>query len=135
MKRKQRFCENVPKGTLQLTPDMLVNAYEYLRITLPFRRMNLPEGDQLLFRVIGAKDRLGYFRGRYRRGKREDFNEIAISANEVSSTELLMATMAHEMIHLYQHESGTCPRGFHNKKFRQIAARVCRLHGFALEDF
>lgn len=133
--RKKNAGKKVQNGTLQLTPDMLVNAYEYLRDTLPFRRMNLPEGDQLLFRVIGAKDRLGYFRGRYRRGRSEDFNEIAISGNEVSSTALLMATMAHEMIHLYQHESGTCPRGFHNRKFRQIAARVCRLHGFQLEDF
>jgi hypothetical protein len=34
------------------------------------------------------------------------FSEIAISARLVSSTPLLLATMAHEMIHLYQDESG-----------------------------
>jgi hypothetical protein len=43
--------------------------------------------------------------------------------------------MAHEMIHLYQHEKGGCTRGVHNAHFMRLAARVCRVHGFDLESF
>ena len=42
--------------------------------------------------------------------------------------------MAHEMIHLYQDETGTA-RGHHNPKFRKLAKRVCTIHGFDLESF
>ena len=86
-------------GRLHLTPDSLENAYEYLRTTLPFRRMNLPHADNLVFRVMGARDRFGHFRGRIK--SMPEFNEIGVSIRVVKSTDLLMATMAHEMIHLY----------------------------------
>jgi hypothetical protein len=39
------------------------------------------------------------------------------------------------MIHLYQHENGSCTRGSHNSEFERIAARVCRIHGFDRESF
>jgi predicted SprT family Zn-dependent metalloprotease len=52
----------------------------------------------------------------------------------VKSTDLLLSTMAHEMIHLYQDETGTA-RGHHNPKFRKLAKRVCRIHGFDPESF
>jgi len=120
-------------GTLHLTPDCLENAYEYLRTTLPFRRMNLPHADDLVFRVMGARDRFGHFRGRIK--TKPELNEIGVSIKVVKSTDLLMATMAHEMIHLYQHENGSCTRGSHNSEFERIAARVCRIHGFDRESF
>ena len=120
-------------GRLHITPDCLENAYEYLRTTLPFRRMNLPHADNLVFRVMGARDRFGHFRGRIK--TKPELNEIGVSIQVVKSTDLLMATMAHEMIHLYQHENGTCTRGSHNTEFERIAARVCRIHGFHRESF
>jgi hypothetical protein len=120
-------------GRLHLTPDCLENAYEYLRGTLPFRRMNLPHADELVFKVMGARDRFGHFRGRIKTVP--DLNEIGVSIRVVNSTNLLMATMAHEMIHLYQHESGGCTRGHHNTEFERIATRVCRIHGFERESF
>ncbi len=120
-------------GRLHLTPDSLENAYEYLCTTLPFRRMNLPHADNLVFRVMGARDRFGHFRGRIKNVP--DLNEIGVSIRVVKSTDLLMATMAHEMIHLYQHESGGCTRAAHNSEFERIAARVCRIHGFDRESF
>jgi hypothetical protein len=52
----------------------------------------------------------------------------------VRSTDLLIATMAHEMIHLYQDENGTA-RGHHNAQFRRLAKRVCSIHGFDLKNF
>ena len=71
--------------------------------------MNLPHADNLVFRVMGARDRFGHFRGRIK--TKPELNEIGVSIQVVKSTDLLMATMAHEMIHLYQHENGSCTRG------------------------
>jgi len=120
---------------LTLTPQMLESAYEYLRLTPPFRGWDLPESDAISFRVLGARDRFGHFRGRHRRAEGADgFSEIAISAGLVRSTALLMATMAHEMIHLYQDETGTA-RGHHNPQFHKLARRVCAAHGFDYETF
>src|SRR5438067_11747929 len=129
---RKRSAENlVPAdatGALRLTPESLEGAYEFLRATLPFRRMNLPHADEILFRVMGTRDCFGHFRGRSKRAP--DFNEIGVSQRMVRSTDVLIATMAHEMIHLFQHESGSDSRTDHNAQFRRIAARVCRIHGF-----
>jgi hypothetical protein len=124
---------------LHLTPELLEASYEYLRLSPPFRGWNLPEGDQISFRVMGARDRYGHFRGRHTKARvgargADSFSEIAISAGKVRSTDVLMATMAHEMIHLYQDETGSA-RGHHNPQFRALAARVCAFHGFDLETF
>jgi hypothetical protein len=127
------YAETGVGGKLHLTPDCLENAYEYLRTTLPFRRMNLPHADNLVFRVMGARDRFGHFRGRIK--TKPELNEIGVSIRVVKSTDLLMATMAHEMIHLFQHENGSCTRGSHNAEFERIAARACRIHGFDRESF
>lgn len=117
---------------LTLTPELLEGAYEYLRLSPPFRHWSLPEADQISFRVMGTRDRFGHFRGRHH--KSSGFSEIAISASQVRSTAMLLATMAHEMIHLYQDENGTA-RGHHNPEFRRLAKRVCAVHGFDFEDF
>ena len=74
---------------LTLTPEMLENAYEYLRVSPPFCRWNLPHADQAMFRVMGAKDRFGHFRGRHRKARGDDgFSEIAISAGMVKSSDV-----------------------------------------------
>ena len=120
---------------LTLTPEMLEAAYEYLRASPPFCRWGLPDGDQVMFRVLGTRERFGHFRGRHRRARGENgYSELAISASMVRSTELLLATMAHEMIHLYQDENGTA-RGNHNPEFLRLARRVCLIHGFDFEQF
>jgi hypothetical protein len=119
---------------LTLTPEMLEGAYEYLRVSPPFCRWGLPHADHVSFKVMGAKDRFGHFRGRHRRARGDDFSEIAISAGLVKTTDLLLSTMAHEMIHLYQDETGTA-RGHHNPKFLKLAKRVCKIHGFDQDSF
>lgn len=122
-------------GRLHITPEMLERAYEYLRVSLPFSAWNLPDADAVSFRVLGARDRFGHFRGRHRRARGVDgFSEIAISSRLVRSTELLLATMAHEMIHLYQDENGAA-RGHHNPQFLRLAKRVCIAHGFDFSEF
>lgn len=122
-------------GRLHLTPEMLEQAYEYLRASTPFCHWRLPQADEVSFQVLGARDRFGHFRGRHRRPSGANgFSEIAISCRLVHSTELLMATMAHEMIHLYQDENGWA-RGHHNSQFRRLAKRVCSAHGFDFAQF
>jgi hypothetical protein len=130
------FGSSIPTmSNLTLTTEMLEGAYEYLRVSPPFCSWGLPHADQVMFRVLGAKDRFGHFRGRHRKAQGDDgFSEIAISAGLVKSTDLLISTMAHEMIHLYQDETGTA-RGHHNPKFRKLAKRVCAIHGFDPESF
>jgi len=54
---------------LTLTPEMLEGAYEYLRVSPPFSRWGLPHADHVMFRVLGAKDRFGHFRGRHRKAR------------------------------------------------------------------
>jgi len=120
---------------LILTPDILEAAYNYLLATPPFCRWGLPDSDQLMFRVLGTRECFGHFRGRYRRSnRRNEYSEVAISAGMVKSTDLLLATMAHEMIHLYQDENGTA-RGNHNPEFRRLAKSVCAIHGFDFDSF
>jgi hypothetical protein len=87
----------------------------------------------MAFKVMVARDRYGHFKGRIK--DNSDLNEIGVSQRKVRSTGMLMATMAHEMIHLYQHEKGGCTRGAHNARFEKLAARVCRVHGFDRESF
>src|SRR5580698_698382 len=108
------------RGRLHLTPEALENAYEYLRITLPFRRWDLPHADNMVFRVMGARDRYGHFKGRIKDNR--DLNEIGVSQRKVHSTQMLMTTMAHEMIHLHQHEKGGSTRNAHNAHFHRLAA-------------
>ena len=127
------FAPEKQRGALVLTPESLEGAYEFLRATPPFRRMNLPHADNIVFKVMVARDRFGHFRGRFK--STPDLNEIGVSQHVVHSTEILMATMAHEMIHLHQHEKGTATRAVHNAEFRRLAARVCRIHGFDLASF
>lgn len=108
--------------TLRLTPEMLVGAYEYLRVSPPFVGWGLPESDDLAFRVSHAKNCAGWFR--VAPGAPE---EIAISAKCVSSPAALLPVMAHEMIHLYQHRRGTETRNTeHNAGFHRLARLVCR---------
>jgi len=58
---------------------------------------------------------------------------IRVSEARNGHVSTLMATMAHEMCHLRQEQTGD--RGHHTAAFRKMAARVCRSHGFDLKAF
>lgn len=118
--------------TLRLTPDMLAAAYEYLRKTYPFNEMNLPPARKVKFSVKHYRDRFSHMQG-YRRSTDV---EIAISSKFVGSTAVLMASMAHEQIHLHQHTTKTeTPKTQHNAEFVELADRVCEAHGFDRKTF
>lgn len=123
--------------TLPLTPDSLAAAYEYLRTTPPFRRWKLPPADEVEFHVTrhrvhyGDHDLIG--RGQNRR------HCIRASTSEgmATTTNRLLMTIAHEMIHAYQ--DGVTRTGSwkttHNREFHRLAARVCKIHGWILQEF
>ncbi len=58
---------------------------------------------------------------------------IRVSAARNGFTNMLLATLAHEMCHLRQEMIGD--RGHHTAKFRRMAARVCAVHGFDPKTF
>lgn len=112
--------------TLPLTVEMLEAAYEFLRTTPPFNEWNLPEPDDMLFRVIRSRSHLGFYRKR-----RGGPHTIEISSGTVGHTNNLLMTMAHEMIHLHEGRTGADRgKGEHSAAFKKWAAQTCAIHGF-----
>ncbi len=112
---------------LRLTPDMLAAGYDFLRTSDPFRSWRLPHSDEMGFHVVrdpGLSADFGTERGM-------PFIRVSEASNGHSAT--LLATLAHEMIHLRQHLTGD--REHHGPRFRCMAARVCAVHGFYPKTF
>jgi len=116
---------------LRLTPEMLRAAYEYVRTTEPFCEWNLPDADDVKFKVIKSRrvygdcTRIGD--GEYR---------IRVSAALIGTTHTLMTTMAHEMIHVHEEHSGMARANvMHGKAFRKLAEEVCKIHELDLKLF
>mgnify|MGYP001599110737 CR=1 FL=1 len=113
---------------MHLTPSVLKASYEYLKACPPFSRWGLPDGDSIEWHVINKKDIDGFCtefkKGAYR---------IEINANKIKATETLMATMAHEMVHirLFMQEV----KALHGYEFKRLAKMVCKEHGFREELF
>lgn len=113
---------------LSITPEIIESAYEFLRTTLPFRRWKLPPADDIEFRVVRDPTIYGSY-------IEESSHIIAISDRLVGHTTTLLATLAHEMIHLYQAIRGTGGKNQHGVEFRKFAAQVCKAHGFDPKAF
>lgn len=129
MTKKQRHLNHLP-----LTVDTLRAAYDYLRATPPFDSWNLPESEDIKFKV--AKDRnnaawhVCWGRGRNRK------HVIAVSSRHVGRTESLISAMGHEAIHLHMALTGMDRgAGEHGEVFNKIAGEVCRIHGFDPKAF
>lgn len=115
--------------TLPLTPESLRAAYDFLSTTPPFKRWNLPDSDDVIFRVMRTRHEHGEYRwinGRHR---------ISVSAAKHGYAPILLETMAHEMIHLYTECHDIKDSSHHGPVFRRLAARVCRWHGFDPKRF
>ena len=109
---------------LHPTPEMMAAAYDYLRTTPPFRRWKLPPSESVEFHVTRHLDRTGDCET----GPAGNDPVIRISAALIGWTASLMATMAHEMVHIHLDRKGV--RAHHGADFRRCAAQVCRHHGF-----
>lgn len=113
--------------SLRLTPRNLEAAYEYLRGTAPFNKWRLPEADEVEFHVRPLTEAMGDHLASWR-GKP---HRIRICSNRCGKTMDLITTMAHEMTHLYQRQTDIKRwSSGHGPKFKRLAARVCRAHGF-----
>lgn len=112
--------------TLPLTKDVLRAAYNYLNETSPFCKWNLPDGEDVEFRVAKSRECHGWLNPRKRPC-------ITISSATVGQTLSLLAAMAHEMVHVHQHLTGQPLT--HGPAFKARAAQVCRVHGFDPKTF
>jgi SprT-like family len=118
--------------TLPLTPEMLAAAYDFLSLTPPFDRWNMPPSDETSFKV--SRSRKWFARYRWD-GIR---HTIEMSANAVAYSDTLFAKLSHEMIHMHLEELGMEGRGgpdTHSGAFRSLAEEVCKHHGFDPKAF
>jgi len=118
---------------LKLTPEMIAAAYSYLCTSEPFSGWNLPDPDDVTFRV---SRRPGEF-GRYQLiGGR---HTIAMSGASIGQTSTLMRYLAHECVHMHLEITGMESRSggpnTHNAAFRKFAAQVSKVHGFDPKAF
>lgn len=117
---------------LNITPEVVRQTYSLLNSTLPFRKWNLPEPDDVIFFV--SKDRT--LSGWYcinRRGKRPK-HELAVSIARVGTLYTLCEVVAHEMVHLHQ-SINKMDRHRHGVCFRKLADEVCASLGFDVKAF
>jgi len=114
---------------ITLTPDVLRAAYDYLSACRPFSEWNLPDSDDIVFKVAKCPRHYGWYDIAHGR------HMIFISRRCVTSGNCLLSTMAHEMLHLHQNLSGMESNDDHNQAFIKLAAQICRVHGFDLKSF
>lgn len=115
------------RNILIITPDNVEAAYNYLKLTDPFIGMRLPESDELGFKIIKDPKTFADF------SVDDGVRIIRVNDQLHGHTATLMATVAHEMIHVYQDIIGD--RGHHNALFKRVAKRVCQIHGFDPKTF
>lgn len=111
--------------TVPLTSELLQAAYDMLRATPPFNTWNMPEGEDVIFKI--SKD--AGLRGDYRCDARRRHN-IRVSAASIGHLNSLVEVMAHEMIHLHEEATGMVRKSQHSAAFRKMALQVCKIHGF-----
>lgn len=117
---------------LPLTPEVLAAAYDYLASTEPFARWNLPDSDDVTFRVTKARDK-------FARYVWDGGHTIEVSSVSVGHTATLLEKMSHELVHVHLRQTGmeskSSDPNVHNMPFRKLAAQVCRVHGFDPKAF
>lgn len=117
---------------LPLTAEVLAAAYDYLAATEPFCRWNLPDSEDVAFKVSKARDAFAKYHY-------DGTHCIEVSAAAVGHTATLMQCMAHELIHLHLRltgmESRSASQNVHNAPFRKLAATACKIHGWDLKAF
>ena len=116
--------------TLALTPARLAAAYDFLRAFPPFCNWGLPPASEVVFKVLATRN----FYGHYARTLKRDGplkHYISVSEGRVGHAGTLLATMAHEMLHLRQElVESTTPHADHNAAFQRAANAICRRFGF-----
>jgi hypothetical protein len=115
--------------SLTLSPEMLAHAYDYLACQKPFSGWNLPPSEDIKFSVVRRRDRYAHYQ------MKEGEHHIVFSSHYVGRHEVLIATMAHEMIHLHAEQTCIATSNPHDAAFHKFADRVCKLHEFDRRTF
>ncbi len=117
---------------MQITPEMMRGAYEYLRQTPPFNQWKLPPGREVKFFVMKTKR----YQALYSRYRHTNQHLIEVSGTRCSHTITLINLISHEMIHMYQALKGTEPPvAQHNAEYYELTKLVCEEHGFDPKNF
>lgn len=116
---------------LHPTPDILEAVYELLRMTPPFKGWRLPPADEIEFHVtrMSGQDQADCYKNAAGR------HVIRIAANKHHTLAPLVATMAHEMVHLHLDKSYPRDKSHHGSRFQRHADIVCKRHGFDRGQF
>lgn len=109
---------------IQLTPEMLAFAYDYLSCQAPFNKWNLPPSEDVKFSVSKKKDRFAHYQ------MIGGVHHIVVSSRFVGRHETLLSTLSHEMLHLHIEAAGMASANAHDAVFHRLADRVCKLHEF-----
>jgi 3-hydroxy-3-methylglutaryl CoA synthase len=109
---------------------MLRAAYAYLAETPPFNGWNLPDQEDIEFRVTNTNRVHGELHTLIDENEKFKFT-IDISRKGHTHTASLILTMAHEMVHVHQrHNRINVTSVSHGKDFKILAKEVCDEHGF-----
>ncbi len=112
--------------TFPLTPEAAATMYGYVCSLPPFLGLKLPDADDVEFWIIKADK---YFAVWEWTGEN---HRISLSVSSIGSSITLLQALGHEVCHLAVHEAGENTGGnanSHNKAFRKLAARFCKVHG------
>lgn len=118
----------------KLTPGLLRVNYDMNRHTAPFDRWNLPDPEDVVFKVTRSRRTAGYHTTYIADGR----HEIGISERCCGSLYTLTRIMQHEMVHA--HQKNTVPKTEtpgveHNAAFRRESDKVCAIHGWDRMEF
>ena len=112
--------------SVPITKATIIAAYELLRTTPPFLGWKLPDAGEFDFEVLRGRKNFGDCDG----------EKIRISSEMHGQLGTLLATVAHEMIHLHQMRTRLeTANTEHNADWHKRATRVCRLHGWDRKTF
>jgi hypothetical protein len=109
---------------LKLTTEMLARVYDYLAATEPFIKWNLPDSEDVLFRITKSRTTMGTHR------IIDSRHVIEVSQVTITTTASLMSLMAHEMLHTHERHNDCCTTAMHSQAFYRWADEVCEIHGF-----
>lgn len=120
---------------MHLSPQILVGAYEFLRVTPPFSRWRLPEADDITFHIKPLKDKYADFDYTYAGGKPRRNWTIVVDPRLCAYNDTLLRVLAHEMVHLRRALLGHRLDVEHGAAFQKLARQVCHQHGFDPNTF
>ena len=106
---------------IDLHPDHLEAAYEFLCRFEPFIQWKLPPASDVEFTVYSDKRKCGDY---------VHNGHIRISNYFIGRIFSLLQVMAHEMTHLYQFQRKTNSKHYHNAEFKELAKEICDIHGW-----